>query len=314
VELVLNGDTFDLLKVPVDGRFVEEISEDIALNKLDQCMEGHPVVLDALKRFLAGEKRRIAVIPGNHDMEFYFEGVRRLFCAALTGKRSDPKVRFILDGDRYVLPGGLHIMHGHQYEPIHSYNDDEIMLTKGLEKPILNLPWGSFYVLNVICPLKEQRPYIDHVRPFYPFFMFGLLTDFRFAIKVMARSIYYFFKTRFFKIFNRRTYFKKYMKLLKEDLGGMNNLARHAERTLKTSFGARIVVMGHTHVPMIRSYGPGKVYINAGTWTRMVNLSLGSMSSQICPSYVLVEYENEIPRATLYEWKGVQRPYEKINI
>ena len=314
VELILDGDIFDLLKVPVNGRFPEEISDDISMNKLGECMGGHPVVMDALKKFLQGDKRRIAYIPGNHDMDFYFVSVQHLFCAALTTNKTDPRVRFILDGDRYVLPGGVHIMHGHQYEPIHSYNDDEVMLTKGLAKPILNLPWGSFYVLNVICPLKEQKPFLDHVRPFYPFFMFGLLTDFRFAMRVVGRSIYYFLKTRFFTIFNRRTYFKKYMKLLSEDLGVMHNLERHAERTLKTSFGARIVVMGHTHQPMVRSFGPGKVYLNTGTWTRMVNLSLGTMSSQMCASYALIEYENDVPRATLFEWKGVQRPYEKINM
>ena len=45
LELVLNGDIFDLLKVKVGGVWPAEITDEIATEKLRQCLEGHPKVL-----------------------------------------------------------------------------------------------------------------------------------------------------------------------------------------------------------------------------------------------------------------------------
>jgi len=314
VEMIVNGDFFDLLKVPLDGGFPDEITESVSMNKLKAAIDGHPVVMDAVRAFLARPYKTVTFIPGNHDMDLYFPGVRRLLCAALAGAPSDPRVKFVVESDRYELPEGVEILHGHQYEPIHSFNYEEITLTKGLREPVLNLPWGSFFVINVVNPLKAERPYLDQVRPFYQFLIFGLLTDFRFTLRLMFRSFYYFFKTRLYKVLNRKTYFKKFMKLLREDLVFFPDLERFAERTLKTSFHTRLVIMGHSHYPMVRSFGPDRFYINTGTWTRMISLTIGNMGSSVKPAYAIIEFEGGTPRARLFHWLGAHRPYEQIDL
>jgi UDP-2,3-diacylglucosamine pyrophosphatase LpxH len=313
-ELIINGDFFDLLKVPLEGAFPEEITESISMNKVKLCIDGHPVVMDALREFVAPQGRRITYIPGNHDMDFMYTGVRHLFCAALTGSTQDPRIKFITGSDRYELPEGIQIMHGHQYEPIHSFNFEELFLTHNLERPILNLPWGSFFVIKVIAPLRPERPYLDAVRPFIPYVMLGLITDFRFAFKFLFRSVYFFIKTRLFKVMNRKTYFRKLWKIFRENLIFSSDLEQFAERLLATSFGTRIVIMGHTHRPMVRSYGQDKLYINSGTWTRMINLTIGSIGISVKPTYVLIEYEKGVPNARLLEWKGAHRPFEQLDI
>jgi len=53
VELILNGDIFDLLKVKVGGVWPTEITDEIATEKLRQCPDGHPRCVHALKGFLA---------------------------------------------------------------------------------------------------------------------------------------------------------------------------------------------------------------------------------------------------------------------
>jgi len=313
VELILNGDFFDLLKVPVNGAFPDEITESLSMNKLKSCMDGHQSIMDTLRNFISKPGRRITYIPGNHDMDFFFEGVRHLFSMTLTGKSEDRRLKFIISSDRYDLPEGIQILHGHQYESMHSFNFEEIFLTKGLKEPILNLPWGSFFVLKVVNPFKIERPYVDAVRPFMAFIIFGLFTDFKFSVRLFFRSVYFFIKTRLFKVMNRKTYFRKLIKILRENLIFQTELEQFAERTLRTSFTTKLVIMGHTHQAMVRSYGTEKFYINIGSWVRTISLSIGTIGSTLKPTYALIEYSNGIPKAQLLEWKGEHRPFEQID-
>ena len=51
IELILNGDIFDLLKVKIADEWPTEVTEDIAIAKLQQCLEGHPKFVLALREF-----------------------------------------------------------------------------------------------------------------------------------------------------------------------------------------------------------------------------------------------------------------------
>jgi hypothetical protein len=74
-----HGDIFDLLKVKVAGVWPTEITEEIAVEKLRLCLEGHPKAVLALRRFVAGVRRRIVYLPGNHDLDMWFSGPQELF-------------------------------------------------------------------------------------------------------------------------------------------------------------------------------------------------------------------------------------------
>src|SRR5688500_8903203 len=78
VELILNGDIFDLLKVKVGGVWPTEITDEIATEKLRQCLEGHPRWVHAVRDFMSKKGRRITFLPGNHDLDMIFEGPQEL--------------------------------------------------------------------------------------------------------------------------------------------------------------------------------------------------------------------------------------------
>ena len=47
----------------------------------------------------------------------------------------------------------------------------------GGSEPILNMPWGSIFVMKVITRLKEERPYVDKIRPFWAYLIRALVFD-----------------------------------------------------------------------------------------------------------------------------------------
>src|SRR5690606_13700677 len=79
VELILNGDIFDLLKVKIDGRWITEITEELAAEKLRQCLEGHPRFVNAIRGFLGRPGRRVTYLPGNHDLDMWFPATHEMF-------------------------------------------------------------------------------------------------------------------------------------------------------------------------------------------------------------------------------------------
>jgi hypothetical protein len=68
IELILAGDFLDLMKVPVgkDGKFSDEITEEIAEFKVNRCLTGHPKVCEALTSFLETTETTLTIVPGNH--------------------------------------------------------------------------------------------------------------------------------------------------------------------------------------------------------------------------------------------------------
>ncbi len=149
VHLVFNGDIFDLLKVPVLGTFSETIDERLAKIKLYRCLRGHPVFVKAIAKFLENENAVVHFQPGNHDMEFFFTGVQRVFCRALTGEDEHPRVRFHATEPFWELDG-VQFHHGQQFEAIHAMDFSRLFIERANREPVLNLPWGSLFVLNVV--------------------------------------------------------------------------------------------------------------------------------------------------------------------
>ncbi len=315
LELILNGDVFDLLKVPVNGLFPEAITEGIATLKTEMCLHGHPKVVEALKAFLKSPRRRITVLPGNHDMELVFPEVQRLFTRALTGADHDERVRHIVDRAVYRLDGGVEIHHGHQFEALNAFDFRQLVLEKGLPEPILNLPWGSLFVLQVLNKFKEERPYLDRVKPFWPLIPGGLIFDTRFTVRAMLNSSYYFLRARVSPLWRRRRPFTKLGKFLMNELSLFEKHEDTAQRLFKNDPSLRAVIMGHTHTEMVRTYGRGeRVYVNTGTWMPMVNFSVEALGQSTERHYALVRYsERGDARVSLMRWHGKRPETEELS-
>jgi UDP-2,3-diacylglucosamine pyrophosphatase LpxH len=302
LELVVNGDFFNLLSLDLDGRMQEAITERVAVEKTEAILRGHPVVFDALERFVSDPARNVTFLMGNHDPGLLFAGVREAI-----GRRIGGRHRFILDDYDF---DGVHVEHGMQREPLNAFNPSRYFREKDGEV-FLNLPLGSRYIIQVLNEEKAQRPYIDKVAPFASYYRWAIFNDPEAVLRISARSIYFVLAAALQKVphldpmpmadvlrrFVRYTAFPT---------------LEHEARHLLARKGYHTVIMGHTHVPLYREYGRGKVYVNTGTWNAMTSLDVGNLGRTEQLTYAHVEYVDGRPRARLREWRGLSRPAEDV--
>jgi UDP-2,3-diacylglucosamine pyrophosphatase LpxH len=176
VELVINGDFLDFLAVPYVEFYDDEFwSEKAALAKLKMIMQAHPGVMEALKRFVSGTDKRIVYIIGNHDAEFVFESLKKEFLDFFGA--DGYKVTLSNSISNHVPTKGVSIIHGHQYERAHEFDQENSVIETLTGEKYFNPPWGSYYVTNVINKYKQERSYINAVRPIKHFLIHGILFD-----------------------------------------------------------------------------------------------------------------------------------------
>ncbi|MFL5540813.1 MAG: hypothetical protein ACJ8J0_17610 [Longimicrobiaceae bacterium] len=200
--LVLNGDTFDFLRictVPGTERELAGWAQGLArlgvtpaptaaqlrgaidrkerrfglgtedfksVWKLWQIAAGHGPFFDALGRWVA-RGGRVLLVKGNHDVELYWPlvrlAVREILAARAGGAGSAELVAgAVAFADTHLRIANLHLEHGHQYEPP----------TRVLGGPVLDdhpsqlrLPLGSFVNRYLINPAEQVEPFLDNVRP-----------------------------------------------------------------------------------------------------------------------------------------------------
>ena len=84
VEIVINGDFFDLLAVPYVEFFDDEYwSENAGVEKLKIILNAHPEVMNSINQFLSIKKKRVVYIVGNHDGEVILPNVQKTLMKAL---------------------------------------------------------------------------------------------------------------------------------------------------------------------------------------------------------------------------------------
>ena len=309
VELIINGDFFDMIKVSVDGKYPDKITEAVAINKLKQCLDGHPKVEEGLKMFASRPNKSITYMPGNHDIDMIFPAAAKMFKERLTSPENRDSVNVITDRDSIVLEGGVHVHHGHQFEANNSFDYANILVKKSLtganlEEPFIRIPWGTLFLLKVIIPLKNERFFIDHIRPFNYYVKWGLIYDTFFTLKLVAKGAYYWLKTRLNLLTQPGLPFSKGFQKLIDTIIFYPSLENYASRILKRTRGVHTVIMGHDHYERCRSYGEDKLYINTGTWVKMISLDAPHIGESLRRPYALVEYAGKETTVTLMDWHG----------
>ena len=302
VELVVNGDFFNLLSVDLDGRFSDAITERVAVEKTDAIIRGHPLVFEALKRFAAAPGHGVVFVMGNHDPGLLFPGVREAVTRAVGGKHA-----YVLDGYDF---DGVHVEHGMQHEPMNAFNPKRYFVERGGELAI-NLPLGSRYIIEVLNGEKALRPYIDKVAPFRRYFMWALFNDPAVVFNISAKSLHFGVRALLKKIPHVDEVSPRQILERLVLFTAFPTLEREAKHLLARR-GFNTVIMGHTHVPLYREYARDKVYINTGTWNPMTSLDMGNLGRTEVLTYAHVEWVDGTPRARLREWRGLQRPAEDV--
>lgn len=314
VELILNGDFFNLLQVNYMGVHTYLMTERIVLYGLQQAVNGHSELFEALKRFAKVPGHTLTYIVGNHDQGMLFEKPRRFLSDILSCD-----IRFFNHDYEF---DGIHVEHGHMHEWQSSFDSKAYFITRGLPEPVLNLPWASLFVSEFLPKIKMERSYVDKVKPFSAMIRWMIVNDPWFALKTLGRVGVFVLNTLFLKKRYRARTLKATWNLLK-DVTIYPHFDREAERIMHRAPELFAVIMGHTHVLRYRRFREGREYFNIGTWNEATNLQIGNLGTFVSLTYALIEYP-EIPpdvdaattrdktalkpKIRLKEWKGIWRP------
>jgi UDP-2,3-diacylglucosamine pyrophosphatase LpxH len=313
LELILNGDIFDLLKVKIDGSWPTEITEEIALEKLRLCLEGHPKLVLSLRRFLSSARRRVVYLPGNHDLDMWFVGPQELFKSYVAPGELAERVRFITTGDTYYLPEGIQIRHGHQLERIHRVDYNRLVRERGDGRKVLQLPYGSLWILEVLNPAKERRNNVDRIQPLRLFILGSLFFDPRFALSFLLHAGFHLLRRRIFTLRAWTERFRSIPRVLREEVFAIGGYDEAATRYLQRLRGVHTLIVGHSHSPRFRVLPGSKLMVNTGTWMKMINLNLQYLGQDSGLTYALIEYPDDgSVRTRLMRWYGTHQPCEVI--
>ena len=304
VNVVLNGDIFNLIQMDVNGVFTHLLTEEHTVKMVDEIIEGHPIFFQALKKYLSRPNKKLTYVIGNHDIGMCFPGAQKRFIEEV-GQDVEFTHQFIHNG---VL-----VEHGHRFEPINTVPRSKLLVNGPDNKLILNLPWASLFCIYLLPKLKEIRPYLDKVRPLSLYVKWTIFYDFKFFIYLCWVVIAYCIRTQF------RPY-GKYNKNFKISLRQVFKIAIHpkyesnAKRVLATRPDVKIVVMGHTHITEWRRFKDGKLYFNTGTWNQVPSVDAAQHKTITNLTYVCIEMNEKkgtIKNAYLNVWQGKWRPFKE---
>lgn len=160
LDLVFNGDTFDLLKTSYRDVYTHHVTSEVAVGKMGRIADAHPQFFAALRELLdrRGATMGLHFVAGNHDLELFFPAVQDAI-RDLTAR--DERVRF--HGHGFDL-GRVRFEHGSQLDPLFRVEPDLPFLEHEGEK-ILNLSWTSVALLDIAMPLQPLLHHLDRIKP-----------------------------------------------------------------------------------------------------------------------------------------------------
>jgi UDP-2,3-diacylglucosamine pyrophosphatase LpxH len=166
VDLVLNGDTFELLQSPTVActPAVPEAgcSESAVLARLDRVLTAHQEEVRALSAFARSGSNRLVILPGDHDAALLLPAVRRRIVGAMgihPGRVDAPA-----SGSWTSADGRVHVEHGHQmaFSP-HRFDPWPSPFRKRDGRLELTRPWGERAIQELFDLYEERYPVVDNV-------------------------------------------------------------------------------------------------------------------------------------------------------
>ena len=158
VEIIFNGDFLNFLQVDYRGHHLTAITESMSVEILKSIAAGHMPVFKAMGDFLSQPHRKITYVIGNHDQPMMFQGCRDYLDQIIGQPIQYKNIVYFVDG--------IHVEHGHMHEAANRLDPRKFFLKQGLPEPILNLPFGSHFFIELVLKVKEKYPHVDKIRPF----------------------------------------------------------------------------------------------------------------------------------------------------
>jgi UDP-2,3-diacylglucosamine pyrophosphatase LpxH len=306
VEIIINGDFLNFISIDYRGHFLTVVTESIALEMLKAVVKGHSQVFKSMGEFLSLPNRKITYVIGNHDQAMMFQACRDHLDQVIGRPLQYKNIIYFFDG--------VHIEHGHMHEAANRMDPKKFFLKQGLPEPILNLPWGSHFFVELVLKVKEKYPHVDKVRPFGQMIRWSLINETWLTVRAFFELFKYFYRTLFNPEAKFQWGFKTMLKIVVEN-AVYPDLSIAAKRILVDS-RVHTVIFGHTHVYEYRQWGYNKEYFNTGTWTELTSLDVASLGKITKLTFVLLEYpeQDSRPRGRLKEWKGFHRIEEDVAV
>lgn len=306
VELIINGDFFNLLMIDYSEIDPDVMTELIILRRMKRILQGHRAVMNALGYFQSLPGKSVTFVMGNHDPGLLFPSVQELIRSSLS-----EATRFYLESYEF---DGVYVEHGNQYEVANAFDRKRLFLTEDLAEPVLNQPWGTLFLVHVINQIKRRKPHFDKVLPFSDYIKWLLIYEFRFGLRVIWDIVRFFFKSSFRNDPRRKNSLKRTLDILM-DTPVFPDLTEAAEEILMTRDDIHTVIFGHNHRPMFKQFTPDKEYINTGTWNSMTHLDVDRLGTRLHCTFALIDYSGSIkPRAHLKVWRGRRKPFVEVDV
>lgn len=306
VEMIINGDFLNFLQCDYKGHILTVITEQVTLEILRDIVKGHSHVFKALNEFATKPGNSITYVVGNHDQGMLWPACRAYLNQVIGAPVRYKNIVYYFDG--------VHIEHGHMHEAANRMDPKKFFLKKDLVEPILNLPFGSHFFLEVVLKIKQKYPHVDKIRPFGRMVRWALINETKLMISGFIMALSYFIKSTFIKDPRRQWSFKRIVQVILES-AIFPDLSESARKVLGDD-RVHTVIFGHTHVYQYRQWTEDKEYFNTGTWTEITSLDIVSLGKITKLTYVLIEYpeDGSRPRGRLKEWKGYHRIEEDVAV
>ncbi|MGD2205795.1 MAG: hypothetical protein PVH17_03355 [Anaerolineae bacterium] len=199
VELIVNGDAFEMLQVPHVDTFDPErayepgeyhsSSENDSARKMALIIDGHRLFFAALRRFIqvGSPRRSVTFIKGNHDINLHWDAVQDRIRQAVNAR--DERASLLTFEERRISREGIYVEHGNQYAEVVDRVDD-MEEPHDHDKPgQLALPFGSWFVMDIFNEVERDRYWVDGVKPITALVLYALAYDFSFAARAIATML-----------------------------------------------------------------------------------------------------------------------------
>jgi len=196
VELILNGDAFEMLQVPNVDQFdplevypaeqYHSSSEVDSARKMALIIAGHQPVFEALRRFIQARqpRRTVTFVKGNHDINLHWRAVQDHIRRAM-GATGNHALLLTFE-ERSISREGIYVEHGNQYAEFVDRVED-MEEPHDHDKPgQLAIPLGSWFVMDVFNQVERDKYWIDGVKPITALLWYALAYDFPFAARAIA--------------------------------------------------------------------------------------------------------------------------------
>ncbi|MBW1872070.1 MAG: hypothetical protein JRJ19_08405, partial [Deltaproteobacteria bacterium] len=156
-----------------------DATEEKSAWKLERVLSDHPGFMNSLAEFISGGHQLI-VIMGNHDREFHFPAVQKVFLDALKkrttkigGSHGDAAVRF--EPWFFQVPGEIYVEHGQQYDHYSAFRYLTSPTVEKKGKEFIALPMGNLSNRYLMSRMGFFNPYSsDYILNVFSYFFHWL--------------------------------------------------------------------------------------------------------------------------------------------